>query len=285
MTNKDNIKELFSKGLQDHQVSVDPALWSSISSSIGSNMVTTGFSLLSKVLIGVAASSMIGVAVYFSVQNTNTTNEKIKKEQKAHTPQPDETTSKEVNASSDQINLQVVKRTDTIQNQPISVVHIPIIDDTEFENQASMNQSHVAQNTTLSNFTIANPSQNTTISQANNASAQPTMHSNAQNQGVNQVQQAEKPKRIVLPNIFTPNGDGQNETLQINWQQADVKDFSIVILDAKNNVVYKDSNPQFEWDGTDLGGEKLSRGTYIYFVAAVLNGQKWQQSSSLQIQY
>jgi len=67
--------------------------------------------------------------------------------------------------------------------------------------------------------------------------------------------QAKKPTRIALPNIFTPNGDGQNETLQIQWGNTAVEDFSIVVLDAKNNVVFKSDRPDFNWDGTDLGGK------------------------------
>lgn len=296
MTNKDDIKELFSKGLQDHQVSVDPALWSSISSSLGTSAAKTGLSILSKTLIGFAASSIIGVAVYFSVQNTNTTNQKIDKEQKAITPQPVTTTPEADNTLSNELNSKEEKNTTTYQSpQTSSGLNIPIIDDSEFENQhlqqqavpnqAIINHPHVTHNQALTSSTISGLIQNSSAGQVHNTSTQLSAPSRSQNVGVNQVLQTEKPKRIVLPNIFTPNGDGQNETLQINWQQADVQDFSIVVLDAKNNVVYKDSNPQFEWDGTDLGGEKLSRGTYIYFVAAVLNGQKWQQSSSLQIQY
>ena len=91
MTEKDHIKELFTKGLQDHQVSVDPALWSSISSSIGASTAKAGLSILTKTLIGVAASSVIAVAVYFTVQTnskaetTQTKEPKNKHRQKQNT--------------------------------------------------------------------------------------------------------------------------------------------------------------------------------------------------------
>ena len=78
MTQKDNIKELFAKGLQDHHVSVDPALWSSISSSIGAGSDNAGLGILTKVLIGVAASSIVGVAVYLTVQTAQTEPKKNK---------------------------------------------------------------------------------------------------------------------------------------------------------------------------------------------------------------
>jgi len=287
MTNKDNIKELFSQGLQDHQVLVDPALWSSISSSIGTSVAKTSLGLLSKTIIGVAASSIIGVAVYFSVQNTNTTSKKINNEQKTISPQPDKIQNRPINTEKS-IEPSIEKHT------PIGL-NISILNDSAFENQLVQQQgtsiqeqidpSNIIQHHSLSNAAATVQVQGPTHIEENNPSTLQNPTPTASIQRQNQVTQTKNPERIVLPNIFTPNGDDQNETLQINWQQADVKDFSIVVLDAKNNVVYKDSNPQFEWDGTDLGGEKLSRGTYIYFVTAVLNGQKWQQSSGLQIQY
>ena len=68
MTEKDQIKELFAKGLQDHQVQVDPALWSSISSSIGTGAAKTGLGLLAKTLIGVATATVVVGAVYLSFE-------------------------------------------------------------------------------------------------------------------------------------------------------------------------------------------------------------------------
>jgi gliding motility-associated-like protein len=122
---------------------------------------------------------------------------------------------------------------------------------------------------------------NTAVSTTNTPSIAPQPNSSSPIQ----TQVLPKQYSISLPNIFTPNGDGQNETLQIEWKQQDIEDFSIVVLNQNNNVLFSSSNPEFNWDGTDPSGEKIARGTYIYFVTGVLNGQKWQQSSSLQIQY
>jgi gliding motility-associated-like protein len=287
MTQKDNIKELFAKGLQDHHVSVDPALWSSISSSIGASTTKVGLSVLTKVLIGVAASSVIATAVYFSVQTTQTEPKKINQKQKINTPQPDKTPSQPIQTENS------VKP--STKNQTIIEVNIPIIDDSAFENQPTQNQvvsvqdvmnnPHVLQNHSLSNPVIPVPTRNPTPVQPKSENTQHTTPPSPQNQVVNQVRKAEKPIRIILPNIFTPNGDGQNETLQINWNESEIQDFSIVVLDTKNNVVFKNNDPNFQWNGANLGGEKLAPGYYIYFVTGMLNEQQWQQSSSLQIQY
>ena len=287
MTQKDNIKELFAKGLQDHHISVDPALWSSISSSIGTGSAKAGLGILTKVLIGVAASSIVGVAVYLTVQTTQTEPKKINQEQKFNTPQPNKNPSRSIQTESS------IKSSTT--NQTIVEVNIPPIDDSALENQPAQNQvvsiqdaikqPHVLQDHLLSNSVVPVPTQKPTPAQSQSANTQPTTPTNTQNQVVNQGQQTEKPIRIVLPNIFTPNGDGKNETLQIDWNEFEVLDFSIVVLDTKNNVVFKNNDPNFQWNGTNLGGEKLAAGYYIYFVTGLLNEQQWQQSSSLQIQY
>jgi gliding motility-associated-like protein len=287
MTQKDNIKELFAKGLQDHHISVDPALWSSISSSIGTGSAKAGLGILTKVLIGVAASSIVGVAVYLTVQTTQTEPKKINQEQKFNTPQPNKNSSRSIQTESS------IKSSTT--NQTIVEVNIPPIDDSALENQPAQNQvvsiqdaikqPHVLQDHLLSNSVVPVPPQKPTPAQSQSANTQPTTPTNTQNQVVNQGQQTEKPIRIVLPNIFTPNGDGKNETLQIDWNEFEVLDFSIVVLDTKNNVVFKNNDPNFQWNGANLGGEKLAAGYYIYFVTGLLNEQQWQQSSSLQIQY
>jgi len=235
----------------------------------------------------VAASSIVGVAVYLTVQTTQTEPKKINQEQKFNTPQPNKNPSRSIQTESS------IKSSTT--NQTIVEVNIPPIDDSALENQPAQNQvvsiqdaikqPHVLQDHLLSNSVVPVPTQKPTPAQSQSANTQPTTPTNTQNQVVNQGQQTEKPIRIVLPNIFTPNGDGKNETLQIDWNEFEVLDFSIVVLDTKNNVVFKNNDPNFQWNGANLGGEKLAAGYYIYFVTGLLNEQQWQQSSSLQIQY
>ena len=282
MTEKDNIKELFSKGLQDHQVSVDPALWSSISSSIGASTAKVGLSILSKVLIGVAASSVIAVAVYFSVQANSkaetTQTKELQKETKKSIP-TQETTN---NNSNQTIGLEEVP----VVLEQNNTINIPV-EDTILNFQAlqsnttpSQNQSVIVPSTLIPHSIPVNIPNN-----AVRITTTPSIAPQTNSSGQVQTQVLPKQYNISLPNIFTPNGDGQNETLQIEWKQQHIEDFSIVVLNQTNKVLFSSSNPEFNWDGTDPSGEKIARGTYIYFVTGMLNGQKWQQSSSLQIQY
>ncbi len=71
--------------------------------------------------------------------------------------------------------------------------------------------------------------------------------------------------RYRLPNTFTPNGDGKNDFFRPypDWQF--VKRINLKIFNRWGNLVYKTSDPDFKWDGTDYeSGKKLSPGTYYY---------------------
>lgn len=278
MIEKDNIKDLFAKGLQDHHVQVDPALWTSISSSIGAGTAKTGLGLLSKTLIGVAASSVIAVAVYFSVQvNSKTESTKIKALQK-NTKERIPSQEPAINNSNENIGLE---ETQVVLNQ-LNTVNIPgedtILDVLVLPTNPNpiQNRSVVPSTLIPHSIPVIIPTQTQVVQTVVPAPTSATQ---------TPVKVVPNQLRVALPNIFTPNNDGQNETLQIDWNQNTIEDFSIVVLNKENQVVFSSSNPYFDWDGSDLGSEKLARGGYIYFVAGMLNGQKWQQSSSLQIQY
>jgi gliding motility-associated-like protein len=275
MTEKDQIKELFAKGLQDHQVQVDPALWSSISSSIGAGAAKTGLGVLSKTLIGIAASSIIAGAVYLSLDRENPT----PKKQDPKTQQ-ETINSKEVKENIPEAPIKLTYQ--TIWSQPLVLGRFEINDEELFipglDEQTIQDTTPKAQAITSvitpTTAALSVPTQTALPALANTSSSTQA-----------QAPMAKMPIRITLPNIFTPNGDGQNEILQIDWEQNSIEDFSIVVLNKNNEVVFRSNNPTFDWDGTDLGGEKLQKGAYVYFVTGLLNEQKWQQSSSLQIQY
>jgi len=148
MTEKDQIKELFAKGLQDHQVQVDPALWSSISSSIGTGAAKTGLGLLAKTLIGVAASAVVAGAVYLSLEQDKPAPKKQEGKTLQEAKKPIE--SKEV------IITKPTKPTiQTLYYDPLPIGCFPIIDDTEFGIPDFDAQPYSGTNTEAQAFTSA----------------------------------------------------------------------------------------------------------------------------------
>jgi gliding motility-associated-like protein len=85
-----------------------------------------------------------------------------------------------------------------------------------------------------------------------------------------------------LPNIFTPNGDGANDFLEI--KSSDLIEFSLVVIDGKNKIVFSSQDPDFKWDGTLMNGDEAPSGNYIYYVTAKdAQGGAVTRSSSLMI--
>jgi len=66
-----------------------------------------------------------------------------------------------------------------------------------------------------------------------------------------------------LPNVFTPNGDGSNDSFTINAENAETID--VVILNRWGNVVFESNDVDFEWNGTvQNNGAECVDGTYFY---------------------
>ena len=79
--------------------------------------------------------------------------------------------------------------------------------------------------------------------------------------------------RIFVPNTFTPNGDGLNETFGakgegIGW-------FDMQIYDRWGNLIFQTSNSNQQWDGT-YKKEQAPEGAYVYkiFARGVYEGSK-----------
>jgi gliding motility-associated-like protein len=69
---------------------------------------------------------------------------------------------------------------------------------------------------------------------------------------------------LLIPNAFTPNGDGLNDLFRIPASVfLELKEFSV--FDRWGNKIFTTSDSGKGWDGT-LKGKKLDTGAYIYFI-------------------
>ncbi|HXC03991.1 MAG TPA: gliding motility-associated C-terminal domain-containing protein, partial [Bacteroidia bacterium] len=71
---------------------------------------------------------------------------------------------------------------------------------------------------------------------------------------------------IVVPNIFTPNGDGVNDTWQVSYQN--LQDFDVKIFDRWGVELAHLTSPGESWDGHTVAGNMASDGTYYYILTA-----------------
>jgi gliding motility-associated-like protein len=72
---------------------------------------------------------------------------------------------------------------------------------------------------------------------------------------------------LVIPNVFTPNGDGINDVFSIN--ATGIKEISLSIFNRWGLKLYDFTGPKAAWDGIISGnGARASDGTYFFFVKA-----------------
>lgn len=67
----------------------------------------------------------------------------------------------------------------------------------------------------------------------------------------------------IVPNIFTPNGDGENDELKFINVDA-TQEFSLRIYDRWGVKMFETEDPSFYWNGETKHGKKASEGVYFY---------------------
>ncbi len=73
-------------------------------------------------------------------------------------------------------------------------------------------------------------------------------------------------EEVIIPNVFTPNGDGVNDFFEIRGvsQKCDV--FHIWIYNRWENLFFESTDPKFNWNGKNEKGVEASEGVYVYLV-------------------
>ena len=71
---------------------------------------------------------------------------------------------------------------------------------------------------------------------------------------------------LFVPNGFTPDFDGNNDTFKIFHHAMKTETFSMSIFDRFGSLAYKSNNPNIAWDGTNFRtGNPLITGTYFLY--------------------
>ena len=87
---------------------------------------------------------------------------------------------------------------------------------------------------------------------------------------------------VIMPNIFTPNGDGINDIYKI--KENGVKKFHGEIFDRWGLKMYEWDTPQGGWDGKSRSGVTCSEGTYFYmYTASAYDGKDYSGHGSFQL--
>ncbi len=84
---------------------------------------------------------------------------------------------------------------------------------------------------------------------------------------------------ILIPNVFTPDGNGQNDVWYI--PNSGMKEFHVEIFDRWGAKVWQATADEIRWDGHSSAGKLLSDGTYYFVLHAILkSGAKGKDYST-----
>jgi len=84
----------------------------------------------------------------------------------------------------------------------------------------------------------------------------------------------------VLPNVFTPNGDGMNDFCTVKGKNLAV--FQMKVFNRSGSVIFESQSIDNSWDGKDKFGEDITTGTYFYLISARgIDGKVYEHTGSI----
>lgn len=265
MENNDTIKELFKDKLGDFEANVRPEVWSSISSQLVSSPAGVGAfstSILTKGVVALSIVAAVSAVVYFSFNQNEPSNKS-----------PKETDSKALTATetlkeqAQKVETSSVKTPIQLDKDQPSLTYI-VSSDISLENtlpQENVNNPIEAVPGVQEASISETPLDNTTLVRDNTETitvVKPFITEVYTN--LNEVNS--QTYILELPNVFTPNNDGINDILIVNTEG--LTEFSLVVLDQRNKIIYTSQDTTISWDGLGLSGDPVPSGNYVYFITA-----------------
>jgi len=92
------------------------------------------------------------------------------------------------------------------------------------------------------------------------------------------------PSKLEVPNVFTPNGDGNNDVFFL--KVANLTEITALIYDRWGNKVFESTSNSgnIEWDGKNLSDKECASGTYFYIIKATgKDGANYEERGNVSI--
>jgi len=274
MNDKFHIDDLLKKELGDFHPEPPPQAWEQISSNIPvvEAAKTIALSTAKAWIVGVALSTALAGAaltyLYSGGSTTNTpsagsTNEPSLAIQTApassdgtFTPPSGSTLHTPETASIQKFNAAIEKgrlyQTEKVKNQQGSSETTPLTNDGVLLNTFSNTKTESHADNYLP---LADKKENTpTVSVGNDGQTVVTRE---------QEEEFADYTKPVIPNVFTPNGDGYNDNYVITLEHEIL--FELKILDRKGQIVFESKDKNFHWNGTLHNmGAPCESGVYVF---------------------
>lgn len=304
MIEKDNIQELFSKAFENQTSAVRPELWAGVQAKMAAAGVastaavaTKGLSALTKWLIGSAAVGTVGVVTTVIALNSgekptvkesrNTSQETVHQAPASQEETKGQKTLQADNyTSSDQrienANTATLPAPNSIASQDGSLVNedkkIEELKETgaglKTDSKSDERRTPVTDSKGEDKTTKPTVNSKPTSDKKNEEKAPVKVYSEDSKEPVNVELEA---KVTHFPNVFTPNGDGSNDTYSVETEN--ISNFKLTVIDQDNRVVFETIDPKASWDGT-FAGDRAKEGMY----AAIVTGKQQNGKSFRDIQ-
>jgi gliding motility-associated-like protein len=282
LKDNDYIKELFKNKLEHVETSVRPELWNNIASSIGtstSSVTTSSLFSVSKLIITSVTLVSLSVLTYYITVDDSTTEIESKSSNVSYNNEINNTPTVQKDS----------KKTNVLNKNLLASKSLAIQKDSLIT--ATLLSSSISENTIVqTNLPIDNHHSSSIdlieIKDSNHSLYLPVVKTEepVQTESHQTDLVVIDSKDFVFPNVFTPNNDGSNDKFELNT--INLFDFSIVILNAKNETIYQSTTIDFSWDGRLQNGELAPAGRYIYYIVGQLHdGKPYTKINPLTIIY
>lgn len=96
---------------------------------------------------------------------------------------------------------------------------------------------------------------------------------------INSEVKAQDPMDPIIPNVFSPNGDGINDSFKIvNFSGS----WELMIFDRWGSLIYATQQAEgASWNGVNLHGQDVDEGVYFYTLKDLNSEQKFNGSLHL----
>ena len=282
MKDKDYIKDLFKDSLENLESPVRPELWNAVASSISASSASAlGSTIFSSSKLIIASISLLTIGVFTYYIKTDTTPQKtIDSSLQTNKKSSIEVMTKEKNNEKKSVDIINIKKNNSINQQDLSnqTNYLTVVDLV-----STLNSTPVVSNSSspvLDNHTMELVSN--VIEQTTFQTPISTHLVEETNQIINNIETTDH--QFVLPNVFTPNNDGSNDKFEIKG--LSLTDFSLVIINSKNETIFQTTENDFSWDGHLQNGDLAPSGNYIYYIVGkTITKKDYTKISQLTIIY
>lgn len=284
MNDKANIEDLFRQALEQAEMPVDPAIWQGVSAGIGAGSAgaaaaTGGWSLITKLLVGagVAGALVAGTLAFLPDSNLEVTqaeveqpvseeHNEIETETSTENAQPQQPIQESPLAVEEEVDEEIEPfdelpasssdYDDVNADRAPEASDAPALEQPSFE---ELEPSVEVEGATDEPATPVVSEQVQEVIQSSGDHRDPSPVSTDEEELVSEATQS----RAVIPNVFTPNGDGFNDVLDLEALSIACELEYMQVQSASGDLLFSASESVRTWDGNDLYGNRCVPGKYL----------------------